>query len=107
MQGGDLAGREEAVGESCPTLLPPTEDRDRFNAIFDSQQEVNESRVSIHNRNNRQLHLMMSTRVLRDDENVEKGLVATLRDVTELETLRSELHQQECFFNLVGKNHDM
>ena len=99
--------REEAVGESCPTLLPPTEDRDRFNAIFDSQQEVNESRVSIHNRNNRQLHLMMSIRVLRDDENVEKGLVATLRDVTELETLRSELHQQECFFNLVGKNHDM
>ena len=37
--------REEAVGESCSTLLPPTEDRDRFNAIFDSQQEVNESRV--------------------------------------------------------------
>ena len=50
---------------------------------------------------------MMSTRVLRDDENVEEGLVATLRDVTELETLRSELQQQECFFNLVGKNHDM
>ena len=65
--------REEAVGESCPTLLPPTDDRDRFNAIFDNQQEVNESRVSIHNRNNRQLHLMMSTRVLRDNENVRKA----------------------------------
>ncbi|HIG56539.1 MAG TPA: PAS domain-containing protein [Candidatus Handelsmanbacteria bacterium] len=99
--------REEAVGESCLTLLPPTEDRDRFNAIFDSQQEVNESRVSIHNRNNRQLHLMMSTRVLRDDENVAKGLIAILRDVTELEALRSELQQQEYFFNLVGKNHRM
>lgn len=65
--------REEAVGESCPTLLPPTDDRDRFNAIFDNQQEVNESRVSIHNRNNRQLHLMMSTHVLGDSENVRKA----------------------------------
>jgi PAS domain S-box-containing protein len=42
--------REEAVGETCLTLLPPTEDGDGFNAIFDSQREVNESRVSIHNR---------------------------------------------------------
>ncbi len=99
--------REEAVGESCLTLLPPTADRDRFNAILDSQQEVNESRVSIHNRNNRQLHLIMSTRVLKDDENIEKGLIAILRDVTELEALRSELQQQEYFFNLVGKNHRM
>ena len=99
--------REEAVGETCLSLLPPTEDRDGFNAIFDSQREVNESRVSIHNRYNRQLHLIMSTRVLRDDENIEKGLVAILRDVTELETLRSELQQQEYFFNLVGKNHRM
>ena len=81
--------------------------RQNMEAIFDSLREVNESRVSIHNRYNRQLHLIMSTRVLRDDENIEKGLVAILRDVTELETLRSELQQQECFFNLVGKNHRM
>ena len=81
--------------------------RQNMEAIFDSQREVNESRVSIHNRYNRQLHLIMSTRVLRDDENIEKGLVAILRDVTELETLRSELQQQEYFFNLVGKNHRM
>ena len=97
----------EAVGQSCLDLLPPSNDRDAFCSIFDNLQEIDEVRVAIHDRNHRQLHLIMSTRLLRDIDDVEQGLVAIFRDVTELETLRGELQQQESFFDLVGKNYRM
>ncbi len=99
--------REEAVGESCHDLLPPASDRESFGALLANRREVDEHHAAVKDRHGRSLHLLLTTRVLRDDMDEVKGLVAILRDVTELEALRGELQQRESFYDLIGKDHRM
>jgi len=99
--------REEAVGESCLELLPATANRDTFCALFNPRREIDASTTHLDNRHGRTLQVLVSTRILKDDEDHVQGLVAILRDVTELETLREKLQHQESFFDLIGKSHRM
>ena len=99
--------REEAVGESCHDLLPPASDRESFGALLANRREIDERHAEVKDRDGRSLHLLLTTRVLRDDMDEVKGLVAILRDVTELEALRGELQQRESFYDLIGKDHRM
>ena len=99
--------REEAVGESCDDLLPPASDRESFGALLANRREIDERHAEVKDRDGRSLHLLLTTRVLRDDMDEVKGLVAILRDVTELEALRGELQQRESFYDLIGKDHRM
>ena len=72
-----------------------------------NRREIDERHAEVKDRDGRSLHLLLTTRVLRDDMDEVKGLVAILRDVTELEALRGELQQRESFYDLIGKDHRM
>jgi transcriptional regulator with GAF, ATPase, and Fis domain len=63
--------------------------------------------VTIQARDGHPRSLVVSTRVLRDGAGAELGVVAILRDVTELESLRGRLRGHPGFEGLVGRSRAM
>ncbi len=98
--------REQAVGESCSDIFN-TQDEDGLCALFSQRREADGIEVVMVDRRGRRHHLTVSTRVLRDEDGEEKGVVAILRDNTELEVLRHQLERRGHFFEMIGKNHRM
>jgi len=105
---GDITGYErvEAVGSSCADVLGLAPGNPLC-PVFENRQQVDERTASLTDRRGRDRHVIVSTRVLRDEAGVEHGMVAILRDVTELESMRDELRGRDQLHGLVGSSHPM
>ena len=98
--------RQEAVGESCADVLGDGS-QEGLCALFAQRCDANGVEVAIVDRQGRRRHLTVSTRILRDEDAEERGVVAIVRDNTELETLRQQLEARGSFHDMVGKDHRM
>ncbi len=99
--------RQDAVGESCMEILGLTYNEDELCKVFQARRKVDGLSACIVDRRGQKHDLVVSTRVLKDEEGSEKGLVAIVRDVTELEALRSQLQGRDSFCGMISKNHIM
>lgn len=99
--------REEAVGESCLEILGLQPNCGELRQVFSEHREVDGLQAHIVNRHGRRHHIGIGMRVLRDEQGSDRGLVAIVRDNTEIVELRSQVQGQERFVGLVGKNHRM
>ena len=97
--------RQEAVGESCLEILDLAEE-DELARILLGRRQVDGESVRIRDGKGREHRLVISTRVLMDADGTEQGLVAILRDVTELEALRGR-QERKGFGGMIGRNHLM
>ena len=97
--------RQEVVGESCLEILGLAEE-DELACILQERRQVDGESVRIRDGRGREHRLVISTRVLRDADGTEQGLVAILRDVTELEALRGR-QERKGFGGMIGRNHLM
>jgi len=98
--------RQQAVGEACADVFG-AQDADGLCALFGQRREADGIEVVVVDRQGRRHHLTVSTRVLRDEGGEQRGVVAILRDNTELEVLRHQLEKRGRFFEMVGKDHRM
>ncbi|MFA6108368.1 MAG: sigma 54-interacting transcriptional regulator [Candidatus Latescibacterota bacterium] len=98
--------RREAVGESSLTVLGLAPEAE-LASILRERRQVDGYGVTIRTRQDHPRNLVVSTRVLRDGDGVELGVVAILRDVTELESLRGRLRGRPGFEGLVGRSRAM
>jgi PAS domain S-box-containing protein len=98
--------RQQAVGESCLEVMG-LEPEAELASIFRERRQVDGHGARITDGRGQGRQLVISTRVLKDGLGVEQGLVAILRDVTELETLRGQLQDRRSFEGIVGRSHSM
>jgi len=104
----EITGRErlEAVGSSCVQAFGLAPDNP-LHPVFENRQQVDDRVASLADRDGRDHRVVVSTRVLRDEAGQEHGMVAILRDVTELESMRDELRGRDQFYGLLGSSHPM
>jgi len=98
--------REEALGASCAEVLG-SDAEGGLCALFAQRRDANGVEVAIVDRQGRRRHLTVSTRILRDEDAEGRGVVAIVRDNTEIETLRQQLAARGRFYEMVGKDHRM
>ena len=98
--------REEAIGASCAEVLG-LDAEGGLCALFAQRRDANGVEVAIVDRQGLRRHLTVSTRILRDEDAEERGVVAIVRDNTEIEALRQQLAARGRFHEMVGKDHRM
>jgi len=96
------ATRQEAVGEFCPEIMGLASESE-FARILQERRQVAGQSVRMRDRSGQVRELVVSTRVLKDGDGTERGLVAILRDVTELEALRGR-QERRGFDGMIGRN---
>ena len=107
----DILGvtHEDALGEPCTALLRKADDPggcELADAVRSGQMlQGREMRICRPDGQVRALEA--TTHVLQDEAGRPQGVVAILRDVTELQRLRTALRERERFERLIGKSHRM
>ena len=106
--GLDLAGtnRLGAIGRPCTELLGLAADNPLHRALRRSE-EVDGLPADMVDGRGRPRQVVATTRILRDEGGEPQGLVAILRDVTELESMRDLLSGREQFHGLLGHSRAM
>ena len=97
----------EVIGKSCLTLLEGATRRDDLCEIFQQHRPLERYRTDLIDRHGHEHQLEISIHLLKDDEGHDRGLVTIIRDVTELETLRTQLTGRNSFYGMIGKHHRM
>ncbi|MFH1570599.1 MAG: sigma 54-interacting transcriptional regulator [Gemmatimonadota bacterium] len=100
-------GRDEASGLSCLEVLGLPEDDEGLRPVLVERREVDSLPATVTDRHGRRRRLVVSTRLLRDEAGEPQGLVAILRDVTELESMREQLSGRDHFHGLLGRSRRM
>lgn len=101
--------REEAIGKKCFDVFQANicQTNCALRDTMESGHRWVDQRINILNRDGEQLPISISTSILRDSNGQAVGGVETFRDVSAIEQLRRELHQQYTFQDIVSKNHRM
>ena len=104
----DLAGldRQVAVGRPWAEVLGLAADHPLHRALREAE-EVDALAADLVDRRGRPRQVVVTTRVLRDEVGRGQGLVAILRDVTELESMRDLLQGREQYYGLQGRSRAM
>lgn len=95
---------QEAVGQSCLEYLGNSSE---LEALLRRRGPADGFRLVLHTADGREHLLSLSVRPLLDPEQREQGAVLILRDLTEIERLKIQLHGRQGFHGIIGKNHRM
>jgi PAS domain S-box-containing protein len=96
--------RQEAVGQSCLEYLGPSQE---LESLLRARRALDRYRHALRASSGQEHLLSISIRPLLDPDQREQGVVLILRDLTEIESLRRQLHGRQQFHGLIGKNHQM
>ncbi len=99
--------RAAAVGLSCLQVLHLDPDQDVLARRLRERREEGGLAVILGEVDGRARHVLATTCLLRDESDVEQGIVIILRDVTELESMRGRLAGEGTFHGLIGRHHGM
>ena len=101
--------RSEAVGKHCFDIFR-TEVCHTHCALKDtlkSKETIKNARVTIITREGCEVPIMVSTTLLRDDQEKVIGAVEFFQDISTLEQLRDRLNRQNTLENIISVNHKM
>ncbi len=102
-------GRDEAIGKHCFDIFR-TEICHRQCALKDTlktHDPVQNARVTIITRDNREVPIQITTTMLKDDDGNLIGAVEFFRDISEIEHLRKSLEQKHTLESIVSVNRRM
>ncbi|MCC7265516.1 MAG: sigma 54-interacting transcriptional regulator [Candidatus Latescibacteria bacterium] len=96
--------RQEAVGQSCLEYLGASPELEH---LLQQRRATDGYRHTLRTAAGREHLVSLSIRPLLDPDQREQGAVLILRDLTEIERLRVQLHGRQNFHGIIGKNHRM
>jgi len=98
--------REQAVGQKCFDVFHADicQIGCALQKSIESGKEIINLRVNILNSDGQRIPISISTAVLRDDKGNIIGGVETFRDLSTVEMLRKEIHNQYTFEDIISKN---
>jgi PAS domain S-box-containing protein len=101
--------RENALGARCSDLFPPPKGHRScvLASALERGEMVQGHPIQIRRPNGELRHLTITTHALEDDAGSPQGLVAIVKDRTEVHTLQIALRGPEQFERMIGKNHLM
>ena len=101
--------REEAIGQKCFDVLRGDicESACTLRRSIETGEELVDRRVNILNSKGQQIHVSISTAVLRDHQGKIVGGAETFRDLTTIEMLRKEIEDRYTFADMISKNHEV
>ncbi|MBT4137974.1 MAG: sigma 54-interacting transcriptional regulator [Candidatus Latescibacteria bacterium] len=101
--------RSAILGKSCSDVLERTGGSNEcfFKTTVERGTMVKDAELLVLRPDRSVRKLNVTTHALLDEKGQAQGLVAILRDLTELDALRKAINEQVKFERLVGKNHRM
>ncbi|MBU0681889.1 MAG: sigma 54-interacting transcriptional regulator [Proteobacteria bacterium] len=99
--------RKEAIGKKCYDIFKANicKESCALKQSMDSGDETSNLKVTIINKNGRQIPINVTTSALRDEDGIALGGVETFRDCSALESLRKEITDKYSFQDIISKNH--
>ncbi|HJZ12273.1 MAG TPA: sigma 54-interacting transcriptional regulator, partial [Acidobacteriota bacterium] len=99
----------KAIGSRCPEVLRGTkcETDCPLRWSFSHSATVERCREIFRVTHRRQIPVSITTAFLQDEKGATSGLIGVVRDHTELERLRGELHEKYSYQNLIGRSNSM
>ncbi|MCF8105374.1 MAG: sigma 54-interacting transcriptional regulator [Desulfohalobiaceae bacterium] len=101
--------REEVLGRDCHQVFerPFCGERCSFCKAEPPQFEVSEYRINIVTKSGETRRIEMSVLMMRDDAGRAVGILATLRDITDLLNLQFKVRELTGFHNIIGQDSRM
>lgn len=91
----------EVINEDCFTVLDFIIKNEKLTQLIKEKEIVSDFQTSVTNINGKTIPISISSFILKDPDNHISEMIITLRDISEIETLRKEIKKDYNYFDII------